>query len=61
LTFALIATSLAAHAADLPARPTYSPPSAIAVYNWTGIYLGINGGYGWGGQDPFSVINSQYD
>jgi outer membrane immunogenic protein len=23
-------------------------PAMIPVYNWTGFYLGINGGYGWG-------------
>jgi outer membrane immunogenic protein len=62
LTAALAATSFAAQAADLPARTTYSPPPVAApVYNWTGIYLGINGGYGWGRQDPLSLITSQYD
>jgi outer membrane immunogenic protein len=62
VTVALGATSLAAHAADLPARAPYSPPPVNApVYNWTGIYLGINGGYGWGRQDPLSLITSQYD
>jgi outer membrane immunogenic protein len=62
LITALAATSLAAQAADLPARTTYSPPpAAVPVYNWTGIYLGINGGYGWGRQDPLSLITSQYD
>jgi outer membrane immunogenic protein len=31
--------------ADLP-TPGLFPPLPIAVYNWTGIYLGINGGVG---------------
>jgi outer membrane immunogenic protein len=57
----IVAFAGAAHAADLPARPAYSPPSAVAVYNWTGIYIGVNGGYGWGRQDPLSLITSQYD
>ena len=49
-------------AADLPARPAYSPPQvAVPVYNWTGIYIGINGGYGWGRQDPLSLITNQFD
>jgi len=39
----------AANAADIPrAAPAYKAPVAIPVYNWTGFYLGINGGYGWG-------------
>lgn len=38
-------------AADLgPAAPpqTYVAPPAPAAYDWTGAYIGINGGYGWG-------------
>jgi outer membrane immunogenic protein len=61
LGLALAAGSAAA--ADLPPRyapypykaPVYSP-----VYNWTGFYLGINGGGGWGrsqwdGIDKFDI------
>lgn len=35
-------------AADLPAR-TYSKAPAVvaAVYDWSGFYIGANGGYGW--------------
>lgn len=38
-----------ASAADLPAK-TYSkaPTMVAAVYNWTGFYVGVNVGYGWG-------------
>jgi outer membrane immunogenic protein len=37
-------------AADLSVAPLYkAPPPAIApAYNWSGFYLGINGGGGWG-------------
>ena len=36
----------AASAADMPMK---SPaPMMAPAYNWTGFYLGINGGYGWG-------------
>lgn len=59
-----IAASAPARAADLPsryARP-YAPPPPVysPIYNWTGFYLGINGGAGWGGSqwdgvDKFSV------
>ena len=46
--FGLVAS---ANAADLPRR--YDPvpqraPAFMPVYNWTGLYLGINGGYGFG-------------
>jgi outer membrane immunogenic protein len=52
---ALIATSPAL-AADLPAvappqaPAVYAPPVA-PVYNWGGLYIGINGGYGFGNSD----------
>ncbi|WBL75365.1 porin family protein [Bradyrhizobium xenonodulans] len=38
-----------ASAADLAARPyTKAPPMVAAVYDWTGFYIGLNAGYGWG-------------
>jgi outer membrane immunogenic protein len=46
---ALVVTTLGASAADLPARTyTKAPPMVDPVYNWTGFYVGINGGYDWG-------------
>lgn len=43
---ALLATPLAATAADMMSRP---PVFSAPVYaNWTGFYLGVNGGYGFG-------------
>ena len=49
-TLALLVTSFAAEAADMPMRgPDYGPPrDAVSYYNWTGFYAGINGGYMWG-------------
>jgi outer membrane immunogenic protein len=40
----------AAFAADMPAPMTKAPPPAVvaALYNWTGLYIGANVGYGWG-------------
>jgi outer membrane immunogenic protein len=46
-------------AADLAVR---APIIAAAPgYNWTGIYVGVNGGYMWGQQDPFNVITDRFD
>jgi len=37
-----------ANAADLPAKaPVYKAPVVAAPHNWTGFYIGVNGGYGW--------------
>jgi outer membrane immunogenic protein len=49
----LIATATSAAAADLAARPyTKAPPMMVpAVYDWTGGYVGVEGGYGWGHSD----------
>jgi outer membrane immunogenic protein len=60
---ALLTTSLAANAADLPSRPVFREPAVVQApaYNWTGLYIGINGGFGWGRQDPLALITSQYD
>jgi outer membrane immunogenic protein len=38
-----------AAAADLAARPyTKAPPAAVAAYNWSGCYVGVEGGGDWG-------------
>jgi len=46
---ALLLGTLAARAADLPS-PSYKAPAYVApaYANWTGFYVGINGGYGFG-------------
>ena len=48
-----IAAAGSAAAADLPQpAPVQAPavyvPTVAPVYNWGGIYVGINGGWGWG-------------
>jgi outer membrane immunogenic protein len=49
LIAAALATPGIANAADLPVRaapPPITPLLPVGPYNWTGIYVGINGGYG---------------
>jgi outer membrane immunogenic protein len=46
----LAVTAAPAFAADLPARTTYPAkvPAVVApIYDWSGFYVGINGGGGW--------------
>ncbi|HEY6861301.1 MAG TPA: outer membrane protein [Pseudolabrys sp.] len=51
-----IAAAGSAAAADLPRGPApYYPPPA-SIYNWTGLYAGLNLGYEWG-----KVTNSSID
>jgi outer membrane immunogenic protein len=49
---ALAIASQAAIAADMPARqplPPQMPVKAVApIFNWSGFYVGVHGGYGWG-------------
>ncbi len=49
ITTALVALGSAAQAADLAARPyTKAPPMVAAtIYDWSGFYIGVNGGGGW--------------
>src|SRR6478752_4637135 len=63
-TVGLLALGMAApaSAADLAARPyTKAPPPMVApIYDWTGFYIGANGGWGsshscWDTVDPFGV------
>jgi outer membrane immunogenic protein len=56
----------AAGAADLPAAPAYKAPvvAPVSYYNWSGFYIGVNAGYGWGDDavalsgDPSSLFLS---
>src|SRR5258708_28442449 len=52
LGFLALAASIPASAADLPRGMPYKAPAAYApAYNWTGFYLGINGGGAFGNSD----------
>ena len=49
---ALVALVSTAHAADMPVKARGPAPApAVALFNWTGFYAGIHGGYGWGNSD----------
>ena len=59
-----LAAGSQAFAADLPSppmQPAYAPALVTPVYNWTGFYVGVNGGYGWGSQNPFNIITNRFD
>ncbi len=46
-TIGLVALSGSVLAADLPARPYKAPPVVVApIYDWSGFYIGGNGGWG---------------
>ena len=54
---AALLTAQGAAAADLSLAPLYkAPPTTAALpYDWSGFYLGINGGGGWGRSNVFGV------
>jgi outer membrane immunogenic protein len=56
----LAISAVSASAADMaPAPRAYSkapPPIVAPIYNWTGFYVGINGGGGWG-TSRFDFVN----
>ena len=49
---AFIALGATSYAADLPApMAPVEPMPVVAAYSWTGFYLGVHAGYGWGERD----------
>ncbi len=54
---ALFVVPVAAHAADLGPAPSYKAPSYVApsYATWSGFYVGINGGYGFGTADGTGI------
>ncbi len=53
---ALIAGLASVQAADIQQRAvTKAPPIVAPVFTWTGPYVGISGGYGWGDSRGFDV------
>ena len=50
---ASILFTVAAAAADMPVKGRPAP-APIALYNWTGFYIGVHGGGGWSDGDSFT-------
>ncbi|MET0721885.1 MAG: outer membrane beta-barrel protein [Tardiphaga sp.] len=44
----LVGTAVSAQAADMAAKAPYLKAPILAVYDWTGFYLGVNAGFGIG-------------
>ena len=44
----IVGATAPAFAADLPRKAPPPPPPPVPVLNWTGFYIGVNGGYSWG-------------
>lgn len=62
-TISLLALSAgSALAADIPRpAPVYKAPAAVQMYNWTGGYIGLNGGYGFGGSSDWGLLGGNID
>jgi outer membrane immunogenic protein len=54
------AMALPSYAADM-SRPAFKAPSSDAPWNWTGFYVGINGGYGFGKSNWTNVAGTTGD
>lgn len=57
----VVTAAVSANAADMPTKAPVPAPVVAQVYNWTGLYVGVNGGYGWGQQDPLTLFSNRFD
>ena len=61
LAGAIVMIAGSAAAADLGPRPIYEAPAAVApapVFSWSGPYVGLFAGYGWGRPEATEPINA---
>ncbi len=61
LALALLATAAftqIASAADLPMKAPVKAVPMVAVYNWTGFYVGAHAGYAWGSSESVAIGGS---
>ena len=61
VTLAMVIAAATANAADMPRRqhmPTKAPAYVPPPYNWTGFYVGINAGGGWGSSEWSAVTGT---
>jgi outer membrane immunogenic protein len=59
-TVALLGLTMTAGAADLPRRtvaPMVAPIMTVPVFTWTGFYVGVNAGYGFGDMNDTRSYN----
>jgi outer membrane immunogenic protein len=59
LTLGLFALSaVPALAADIPMKAPVAVPVMAPAFNWTGFYIGANGGYAFGGRDSVDIAET---
>lgn len=56
-TTALVLMAGSAFAADLSPRTYTKAPAFVAAYNWTGLYVGAQAGYGWANSQALGATN----
>ena len=56
----IIGVASMASAADLPTKAPVKAAPVVMPYSWTGLYVGANGGYGWGGSQDWYIASGPF-